>query len=45
MIYLHKTIPVFLMPVGIVLSLVLAGVLLHRRALVDMGGDCFTVAR
>lgn len=37
MIYLHKIFPVFLLPVGIILLLVLAGVLLHRRALIWVG--------
>lgn len=34
MIYLHKILPVFLLPVGIILLLVLAGLVLHRRMLI-----------
>lgn len=34
MIYLHKILPIFLLPVGIVLLLVLTGLLLHRRMLI-----------
>lgn len=34
MIYLYKVLPVFLLPVGIILLLVLAGLLLHRRMLI-----------
>lgn len=36
-IYLHKILPVFLLPLGITLLLVLAGLLLGRRALIWVG--------
>lgn len=34
MIYLHKILPLFVLPVGITLLLVLAGLRLRRRALI-----------
>ena len=37
MIYLHKILPVFVLPVGITLLLVLAGLRLHRRWLIWSG--------
>jgi uncharacterized SAM-binding protein YcdF (DUF218 family) len=37
MIYLHKILPIFLLPVSITLLLVLAGLLLRRRALIWIG--------
>ena len=37
MIYLHKILPLFVLPVGITLMLVLAGVRLRRRALIWSG--------
>lgn len=37
MIYLHKIIPFFFLPMGLTLLLVLAGVVLHRRALCWLG--------
>lgn len=36
-LYLHKILPVFLLPVGITLLLVLAGLLLRRRAMIWIG--------
>lgn len=36
-IYLHKILPIFILPVGITLLLVLAGLLLHRRWIVWIG--------
>ena len=37
MIYLHKILPLFVLPVGITLLLVLAGLRLHRRWLIWSG--------
>ena len=37
MFYLHKILPIFLLPVGVTLLLVLAGVWLRRRALIWTG--------
>lgn len=37
MIYLHKILPIFLLPVGVTLLLVLAGLWLRRRALIWTG--------
>lgn len=37
MIYLHKVLPIFLLPVGVTLLLVLAGLWLRRRALIWTG--------
>ena len=37
MIYLHKILPVFLLPTGLTLELVLAGLLLRRKALIWAG--------
>ncbi len=37
LIYLHKILPVFLLPIGIILLLVSAGMLLRRRALIWTG--------
>lgn len=37
MIYLHKILPVFVMPTGLTLLLVLAGLLLRRKALIWVG--------
>ena len=37
MIYLHKILPVFVLPIGITLLLVLAGLRLHRRSLTWSG--------
>ena len=37
MLYLHKILPVFLLPVGMTLLLVLAGLWLRRRALIWTG--------
>lgn len=37
MIYLHKILPVLLLPIGATLLLVAAGTLLHRRALIWIG--------
>ena len=36
-VYLHKILPVLLLPVGLTLMLLLAGLLLRRRALVWLG--------
>jgi uncharacterized SAM-binding protein YcdF (DUF218 family) len=36
-IYLHKILPIFLLPVGITLLLVLAGLLLRRRSIIWIG--------
>lgn len=37
MIYLHKVLPLFVLPVGITLMLVIAGLRLHRRWLIWSG--------
>ena len=37
MIYLHKILPVFVLPISITILLVLAGLRLHRRALIWSG--------